>query len=63
MAKFDAMLGNGYEKGHLPTLFLTHKFNKYIDAIFQYEWLIPGSFYADNARNGQFLRWQLRFKI
>jgi len=57
------MFGNGYEKGHLPTLFLTHKFNKYIDAIFQYEWLIPGSFYADNARNGQFLRWQLQFKI
>ncbi len=58
-----AMFGTGDERGHLPTLFLTHKFNKNIDAFFQYEYFIPGSFYADNAKNGQFLRWQFQFKI
>lgn len=58
-----AMFDDGYERGHLPTLFLTHKFNKNIDAFFQYEYFIPGDFYADSAKNAQFLRWQLQFKI
>jgi predicted porin len=63
LANFQKMFGTGHERGHLPTLFLTHKFNKNIDAFFQYEYFIPGNFYADNAKNGQFLRWQLQFKI
>ena len=63
LAPFKAMFNQGYERGHLPTLFLTHKFNKNIDAFFQYEYFIPGNFYADDAKNGQFLRWQLQFKI
>ena len=50
-------------EGHLPTIFITHKFNKYIDAFFQYEYFIPGDFYADDAEDAQFLRWQLQFKI
>ena len=58
-----AMFSDGHERGHLPTLFLTHKFNKNIDAFFQYEYFIPGDFYADKAQNAQFLRWQLQFKI
>jgi hypothetical protein len=58
-----AMFGTGHERGHLPTMFLTHKFNKNIDAFFQYEYFIPGDFYADSAKNAQFLRWQLQFKI
>jgi hypothetical protein len=58
-----AMFGDGYEKGHLPTFVLNHKFNKNIDALLQYEYFIPGDFYADKAKNGQFLRWQLQFKI
>lgn len=57
------MFDNGYERGHLPTVFITHKFNKYVDAFFQYEYFIPGDFYADDAENAQFLRWQLQFKI
>jgi hypothetical protein len=63
LANRAAMFDNGYEKGHLPTLFLTHKFNKNVDAFFQYEYFIPGDFYADDAKNAQFLRWQLQFKI
>ena len=57
------MFGNGHERGHLPTAFITHKFSKNIDAFFQYEYFVPGSFYANNAKCAQFLRWQLQFKI
>jgi len=63
LANRAAMFDDGKEKGHLPTLFLTHKFNKYIDAFFQYEYFIPGDFYNGDAENAQFLRWQLQFKI
>jgi len=58
-----AMFSDGYERGHLPTIFITHKFNKYVDAFFQYEYFIPGDFYDGDAENAQFLRWQLQFKI
>ncbi len=60
---YKAMFDHGYERGHVPTLFLTHKFNKYIDAFLQYEYFIPGDFYNGDAENGQFIRWQLQFKI
>jgi hypothetical protein len=60
---FRAMFNQGYERGHLPKLFLTHKFNKNVDFFFQYEYFIPGDFYADKAKNGQFLRWNIQFKI
>ncbi|MEW6586093.1 MAG: hypothetical protein AB1442_10850 [Nitrospirota bacterium] len=63
LAPFSGMFAHGYERGHLPTLFLTHRFNKNIDAFFQYEYFIPGDFYADNAKNAQFLRWNIQFKI
>jgi hypothetical protein len=63
LTPFKAMFDRGYERGHVPTLFLTHKFNKNVDAFFQYEYFVPGDFYADNAKCGQFLRWQLQFKI
>jgi hypothetical protein len=63
VAPFKKMFGDGHERGHLPTIFITHKFSKNIDAFFQYEYFIPGDFYADKAQNGQFLRWQLQFKI
>ena len=59
----SAMFAHGYERGHLPTLFLTHKFSKNVDAFFQYQYFFPGDFYASDAKNGQFLRWQLQFKI
>jgi hypothetical protein len=63
LTPFRAMFDHGYERGHLPTLFLTHRFNKNIDAFFQYEYFIPGNFYADDAKCGQFLRWNVQFKI
>jgi hypothetical protein len=63
LTSFKAMFDKGNERGHVPTLFVTHKFNKNIDAFFQYEYFIPGDFYADKAKCGQFLRWQLQFKI
>ena len=63
LAAQSAMFGTGHERGHLPTAFITHKFSKNIDAFLQYEYFIPGDFYADKAKNGQFLRWQLQFKI
>jgi hypothetical protein len=61
--RFSGMFDHGYERGHLPTLFLTHKFNKNVDAFFQYEYFVPENFYADKAENGQFLRWNIQFKI
>ena len=63
LAKQSAMFSDGNEKGHLPTLLVSHKFSKNIDAYFQYEYFMPGNFYASNAKNAQFLRWQLQFKI
>lgn len=63
LAPHSAMFDTGKERGHVPTVFITHKFNKYIDAFFQYDYFIPGSFYSDKAKNAQFLRWQLQFKI
>lgn len=58
-----AMFDDGKERGHLPTIFITHKFNKNVDAFVQYEYFIPGDFYSDKAKCGQFFRWQLQFKI
>jgi hypothetical protein len=63
LAPMAAMFDDGKERGHLPTIFIMHKFNKYIDAFLQYEYFIPGDFYGDDAKNAQFLRWQLQFKI
>ena len=47
-----AMFDDGHERGHLPTLFLTHKFNKNIDAFFQYEYFIPGNFMLTMRKTG-----------
>ena len=63
LSAFADMFANGHERGHLPTIFITHKFSKNIDAFLQYEYFIPGNFYNSSAKNGQFLRWQLQFKI
>jgi Alginate export len=63
VSSVKAMFAHGYERGHLPTLFLTHRFNKNVDAFFQYEYFIPDNFYADSATNAQFLRWNIQFKI
>lgn len=63
IASLRPMFGDGRERGHLPTLFLTHKFNKHINGFFQYEYFIPGNFYADKAACGQFLRWNIQFTI
>lgn len=60
----SAMFSNsGKDRGHLPTAFLYHKFTKNIDGFLQFEYFIPGNFYADNAKNAIFFRWQLQFKV
>ncbi|GEM_PF-7097290 len=46
------MFGDGLARGHLQTFFIIHKFNKNLDAFFQYEYFVPRDFYADKARSG-----------
>ena len=58
-----AMFGTGKERGHLPTAILTHAFSKDLDAMVQLEYFIPGSFYADQADNATFFRWQLQYRL
>jgi len=60
---YKPMFGTGKERGHLPTAMLRHKFSKNIDGFLQFEYFIPGNFYADNAKNAIFFRWELLFKI
>ncbi len=63
LSSFRSMFGNGKERGHLPTVMLGHKFSKKIDGFLQLEYFVPGDFYADDAKNATFFRWQLQFKI
>lgn len=57
------MFGTGKSRGHLPTAILSHKFSKNIDAMGQFEYFSPGSFYSDKADDAIFFRWQLQFRI
>jgi predicted porin len=54
---------SGHDIGSLPTVLAYYKFNKNIDAFVQWEYLIPGNFYQSGAKDGNFFRWQLQFKI
>ncbi len=58
-----SMFGTGKSRGHLPTAILNHKLTKNLDGMLQFEYFVPGSFYADNADNAIFFRWQLQLKI
>lgn len=50
-------------RGHLPQAILSHKFSKKVDGLLHFEYFIPGDFYADDADNALFFRWQLQVKI
>ncbi len=54
---------NDHSRGSLPTAFLSHKFTKNLDGYLQFEYFFPGDFYADNADDGLFFRWQLQYKL
>ncbi len=60
---FAPMFGTGKSRGHLPTAVLSHIFSKNIDGYLQFEYFIPGNFYADSADNAIFFRWQLQVKL
>ena len=58
-----ALFGTGKERGHLPTAILTHQFSKSLDAMAQFEYFIPGSYYSDQADNATFIRLQLQYRL
>jgi hypothetical protein len=51
------------DRGHIVTAMLSHTFTKQIDGFFQLEYFAPGDFYADNADDAIFARWQLQYKF
>ncbi|MBF0328099.1 MAG: hypothetical protein HQL10_02995 [Nitrospirae bacterium] len=53
----------GKDRGNLYQGVLSHKFNKSLDGFLQYEYFSPGSYYVGAAKNAQFIRWQLMYKI
>lgn len=55
--------GTGNERGHLPQVLLTHRFNKNIDSLVLIEYFKPGNFYAADRDDALFLRWQLQMKF
>ncbi|MCE5194060.1 MAG: alginate export family protein [Nitrospiraceae bacterium] len=54
---------DGKDRGQLCLAMLNHKFTKSLDGFLQAEYFMPGDFYASNARNAAFIRWQLQYKI
>lgn len=53
----------GKDRGDMFTFLTTYKFTKNLDGLFQLEYFIPGSFYASEAKNAAFIRWQLLYKL
>ena len=55
-----AGFGDGYFRGHLAQTYIRHKFNRFVAGHLWAEYLIPGSYYADNRDdNAFFLRAEL----
>lgn len=54
---------NSYNRGHVGTAILAHKFTKNLDWMLQFEIFSPEGFYADNTNTAKFFRWQLMYKI
>jgi hypothetical protein len=54
---------DGKERGHIATMILSHAFTKSLDGYLQLEYFIPGNYYADQAEDAIFFRWQLQFKF
>jgi hypothetical protein len=51
------------DRGHLPTAILTQKIMKNLDGMLQFEYFVPGKFYASNAKDAIFFRSQLQYKF
>jgi hypothetical protein len=55
--------GHGYVRGSLFVAKLLYNFNAHISGHLWAEYFIPGDFYASNASNAIFLRWEMTFKL
>lgn len=56
--------GDGFSRGHIGHVILTHKFNQNVDGHLHLEYFKPGDFYSeDNRDNAIFIRWQLQMKF
>jgi hypothetical protein len=55
--------GSGYVRGHLFVAKLLYDFNSHVSGHLWLEYFIPGDFYASNASNAIFFRWELMFKL
>ncbi|MFO7956005.1 MAG: hypothetical protein R6X33_02775, partial [Candidatus Brocadiia bacterium] len=53
----------GYTRGHLVVATLKHTFNKYMSGHLWAEYFHPEDYYAADADEAVFLRWQLMFKF
>jgi hypothetical protein len=51
------------DRGHLPTAMLNQQITKNLDGMLQFEYFVPGKFYASNTKDAIFFRWQLQFKF
>jgi len=56
-------VGDGKNRGHLPTCKLSYTFNKNVSTYFLAEYLIPGNFYANTADPAMFLRTEVMIKF
>jgi hypothetical protein len=54
---------NSRDRGHLGTAILTQQIIKNLTGMLQFEYFIPGEFYASNTKNASFFRWQLQYKF
>ena len=59
----DMFSNSGHSRGHLPTVLLSHKFSKIVDGYLQFEYFVPENFYASQADNAIFFRWQINVKL
>jgi|WetSurMetagenome_2_1015567.scaffolds.fasta_scaffold00320_22 hypothetical protein len=51
------------DRGHLPTAILNQNIMKNLDGMLQFEYFVPGKFYASNTKDAIFFRWQLMYKF
>jgi|WetSurMetagenome_2_1015567.scaffolds.fasta_scaffold46246_2 hypothetical protein len=54
---------NSRDRGHLPSAVLNQKIMKNLDGLLQFEYFMPGKFYASTAKDAIFLKWQLTYKF
>jgi|WetSurMetagenome_2_1015567.scaffolds.fasta_scaffold00042_10 hypothetical protein len=59
----DMFSNDSRDRGHLFTGILTQNIMKNLDGMLQFEYFIPGKFYAANTNDAVFFRWQLQYKF